>query len=226
VVTPRAAEDTVKPMHGIAMHGDLKYAPGFKHFDYVNPNALKGGTLKLSALRTFDTLNPFTLKGLSGAGSSRPFETLLVSSADEPFSEYGLLAESIETPADRTWVAFNLRPQARFHDGNPVTAEDVVWTFNTLLTKGHPIYRLYYSGVEKAAAEGPRRVRFTFKPGLNRELPLILGQLPVLAKHDWNGKDFEKTTMTAPLGSGPYRVAEVEPGRMTITATAPWRWRR
>ncbi|MFT5539002.1 MAG: microcin C transport system substrate-binding protein [Alphaproteobacteria bacterium] len=213
VETPRAAEGPVLPAHGIAMHGDLKYPPGFKHFNYVNPNAPKGGTLKLSALRTFDTLNPYTLKGLEGAGAGRPFETLLVSSADEPFSEYGLLAESVETPDDRSWVVFNLRPQARFHDGKPVTAEDVVWTFNTLLTKGHPIYRLYYGGVEKVAAEGPHRVRFTFKPGINRELPLILGQLPVLAKHDWDGKDFEKTTMTAPLGSGPYRVAEVEPGR-------------
>ena len=203
----------VERTHAIAMHGDLKYGPDFKHFDYVNPTAPKGGTLKMAGVRTFDTLNPFSLKGVSGAGTSLPFDTLLTASADEPFSEYGLLAQSIEMPADRSWVAFNLRPEARFHDGKPVTAEDVVWTFTTLTTKGHPRFRLYYGGVEKAVAEGPHRVRFTFKPGLNRELPLIIGQLPVLAKHDWEGKEFDRTTMTAPLGSGPYRVAEVEAGR-------------
>ena len=137
----------------------------------------------------------------------------MAASADEPFSEYGLLAESIETPPDRSWVLFNLRKEARFHDGSPVTADDVVWTFNTLMTKGHPRFRLYYGGVAKVEAEGKYRVRFTFKPGLNRELPLILGQLPVLSKRYWQGKDFEKTTMTPPLGSGPYRVGKVEPGR-------------
>lgn len=217
VLVPPAARaqgfDRPEKAHAIAMHGDLRYGPDFKHFDYVNAQAPKGGTLRLSALRTFDTLNPFTLKGVSGAGTTQPFDTLLTSSADEPFSEYGLLAETIETPPDRSWVRFTLRPEARFHDGKPVTAEDVVWTFNTLVTKGHPRFRLYYGGVDKVTAEGPRTVLFAFKPGLNRELPLIVGQMPVLAKHDWDGKDFERTTMTAPLGSGPYRVAEAEPGR-------------
>jgi microcin C transport system substrate-binding protein len=213
VDTVRAADGAVKPMHGIAMHGDLKYPPGFKHFDYVDPNAPKGGTAKRYALRNFDTLNPFTLKGTSVSGASFVFDTLMAASADEAFSEYGLLAESIETPADRSWAAFNLRPQARFHDGTPVTAEDVVWTFNTLMAKGHPLFRHYYGGVATAVAEGPRRVRFNFKPGLNRELPLILGQLSVMSKRYWAGKKFEKTTMVPPLGSGPYRITHVDAGR-------------
>ncbi|MGE0650611.1 MAG: extracellular solute-binding protein [Alphaproteobacteria bacterium] len=208
-----APAPTVTPAHGIAMHGDLKYGPGFAHFDYVNPEAPKGGTLRMAGVRTFDTLNPYTLRGVSAAGSDYVFETLMTASADEPFSEYGLLAETIEVPEDRSWVVFNLRPEARFHDGKPVTAEDVVWTFETLMTKGHPRFRLYWGAVDKATAEGPRRVRFTFKGGVNRELPLIIGQLPVLPKHYWADKDFEKTTMTPLLGSGPYRVSGVDPGR-------------
>ncbi len=214
------------PAHGIAMHGDLKYPAGFSHFDYVNPNAPKGGTIRLAGVRTFDTLNPFTLKGVAAAGSDYIFETLMMSSADEPFSEYGLIAESVETPPDRSWVVFNLRPEARFHDGKPITADDVVWTFNTLTTKGHPRFRLYYAAVAKAVVEGPRRVRFTFKGGVNRELPLIVGQLPVLPRHYWADKDFEKTTMTPPLGSGPYRVAEVDPGRAITLERVPDHWAR
>ncbi|MFM2129372.1 MAG: periplasmic-binding component of superfamily transporter, yejA, partial [Pseudomonadota bacterium] len=215
VAAPAPAQQraTSGPMHGIAMHGDLKYPAGFTHFDYVNPDAPKGGSIRLAGVRTFDSLNPFTLKGVAAAGSNYVFETLMVSSADEPFSEYGLIAQSVETPEDRSWVAFNLRPEARFHDGKPVTAEDVVWSFETLTTRGHPRFRLYYSSVAKATVEGPKRVRFTFKPGVNRELPLIMGQLPVLPRHYWADKDFDRTTLTPPLGSGPYRVAEVDPGR-------------
>ena len=225
MLLPMAAAQA-QPKHGIAMHGDLKYPPGFQQFDYVNPAAPKGGTIRLAGVRTFDTLNPYTLKGVPASGMDFTFETLMVSSADEPFSEYGLLAESIETPDDRSWVVFNLRPQARFNDGKPVTAEDVVWTFETLRAKGHPRFRLYYSSIEKATAETPLRVRFTFKKGVNRELPLIIGQLPVLPKHYWADKDFEKTTMTAPLGSGPYRVAEVDPGRAITFARVENYWGR
>lgn len=217
---------TATPAHGIAMHGDLKYPPGFAHFDYVNPQAPKGGAVRLAGVRTFDTLNPFTLKGVAAAGSNYVFQTLLTPSADEPFSEYGLIAETVETPEDRSWVAFNLRPEARFHDGTPITAEDVVWTFNTLMTKGHPRFRLYYGSVDKAVAESRLRVRFAFKPGVNRELPLIIGQLPVLPRHYWADKDFEKTTMTPPLGSGPYRFAEVDPGRSVTLERVPDHWAR
>jgi microcin C transport system substrate-binding protein len=133
-----------KPVHGLSMYGDLKYPPGFKHFDYVDPNAPKGGLVKLAAIGTFDNLNPFILRGVAAAASLQTFDTLLAPSADEPFSEYGLVAESLEVPDDRSWVIFNLRPEARFHDGSPITADDVVFSLNILKTKGHPQLRFYY----------------------------------------------------------------------------------
>jgi microcin C transport system substrate-binding protein len=202
--------------HGLSMYGDLKYGPGFTHFDYANPNAPKGGDVKLAAVGTFDSLNPFILKGVAATGIGDTFDTLMEGSSDEPFSEYGLIAESVEVPADRSWVAFTLRPEARFHDGSPITADDVIWTFDTLKSKGHPFYRSYYSRVTNAEKLGPRKVRFRFSPGDNRELPLIVGQLPVLSKAYWSTHDFEKTTLEPPLGSGPYRVASVEPGRSIV----------
>jgi microcin C transport system substrate-binding protein len=195
------------------MFGDLKYGPGFKHFDYVNAEAPKGGDVKLAAIGTFDNLNPFILKGVPAAGSGLTYETLMVGSFDEPFSEYGLVAESIEMPADRSWVAFTLRPEARFHDGSAMTVEDVIWTLETLKAKGQPFFRAYYAQVAKAEKAGDRKVKFTFGPGENRELPLIVGQLPVLSRAYWSKRDFEKTTLDPPLGSGPYRVESVEPGR-------------
>jgi microcin C transport system substrate-binding protein len=214
VVAPAAGQPVkAAPAHGLSMYGDLKYGPGFRHFDYVNPRAAKGGSVKLPAIGTFDTLNPFILKGVPAAGLGQVFDTLMVNSADEPFSEYGLVAETVETPPDRSWVVFTLRPQARFHDGTPITVDDVVWTFETLQTKGQPFYRSYYGQVARVEAAGPRRVRFSFKPGVNRELPLILGQMPVLPKAWWAGRDFAKTTLEPPLGSGPYRVVAVDPGR-------------
>src|SRR5216110_3288826 len=209
---PRSAPGA-GPAHGLSIHGDLKYGPGFTQFDYVNPRAPKGGSVTLPAIGTFDNLNPFILKGVPAAGIATTFDTLTVASTDEPSSEYGLVAETVETPADRSWVAFTLRPQARFHDGSPMTVEDVIWTFETLKTKGHPLYRSYYAAVTKAEAAGPRRVRFTFKVAMNRELPLIVGQLPVLSKAWWAGRDFGKTTLEPSLGSGPYRVESFEPGR-------------
>jgi microcin C transport system substrate-binding protein len=199
--------------HGISMHGDLAYGPDFCHFRYADPRAPKGGTVRLAAMGTFDTLNPFILKGVPATGIGQVFDTLMTGSSDEAFSEYGLVAETVETPADRSWVAFTLRARARFHDGSPITVDDVIWTFETLRTKGHPFYRSYYAQVAKVEADGPRRVRFAFKPGVNRELPLILGQLPVLPKAWWASRDFTKTTLEPPLGSGPYRVTSVDPGR-------------
>ncbi len=209
---PGAADD-VTVSHALSMYGDLKYGPDFTHFDYANPQAPKGGAVTVSAVGTFDTLNPFILKGVAAAGIAKIFDTLLDASTDEPFSEYGLVAGSVELPADRAWVIFALRPEARFHDGTPITAADVVWTFDALKTKGHPFYRAYYAKVTAAEALDERRVKFTFAPGDNRELPLIVGQLPVLSKAYWSTHDFTKTTLEPPLGSGPYTVAAVDPGR-------------
>src|SRR5262245_54035203 len=210
--------------HGLSIHGDLKYGPGFKHFAYANPSAPKGGSVTMPATGTFDNLNPFILKGVSAAGIATTFDTLTTQSTDEPASEYGLIAESIETPPDRSWVAFTLRPTVRFHDGSPITVEDVMWTFETLRTKGHPLYRSYYAAVASVEKTGPRTVRFTFKPGDNRELPVIVGQLPVLSKAYWAGRDFAKTTLEPPLGSGPYKVESFEPGRSITYRRVPDYW--
>jgi microcin C transport system substrate-binding protein len=212
----RAADQRAVVSHGLSIYGDLKYGPGFKHFEYADPDAPKGGDVRLAAIGTFDNLNPFILKGVPAAGITQLFETLTASSADEPSSEYGLVAESMEVPPDRSWVTFTLRPEARFHDGSPITAEDVVWTFQTLKTKGHPVYRSYYAQVAKAEVVGPRKVKFTFGPGENRELPVITGQLPVLSKAYWSKRDFEKTTLEPPLGSGPYKVEAVDAGRSIV----------
>ena len=211
-----AVAETVRPVHALAMHGQPKYPAGFHHFDYVNPDAPKGGEIRLAEIGGWDSLNPFIVKGEPPAGADLPFETLMVDSADEAFSAYGLLAESVEVPADRSWVVFNLRPEARWHDSKPVTADDVIFSFDLLKAKGHPRFRFYYAAVAKAEKLGERRVKFSFKPGDNRELPLILGQLPVLPRHYWKGRDFAVTTLDPPLGSGPYKVASFETGR-TIT---------
>ncbi|MDH3472377.1 MAG: extracellular solute-binding protein [Rhodospirillales bacterium] len=215
-VAAGALDPLVRKAHAIAMHGEPKYGPYFPHFDYVNPGAPKGGTIRLAEQGTFDSFNGFIPKGNAAAGLGRLNESLLVSSADEPFTEYGLLAEAVEWPEDRSWVTFTLRPEARWHDGTPVTVEDVIWTFETLTTKGHPSYRFYYGSVARAEKVGERQVKFTFTEAGNRELPLIVGQLEILPKHYWEGRDFEKTTLEPPLGSGPYRIGEFEPGRHLV----------
>jgi microcin C transport system substrate-binding protein len=218
LITPSAswAQGEVKPAHGLAMHGDLKYGPDFQHFDYVNPDAPKGGTVTFSVIGTFDSLNPFIIKGTPAAGIGALFETLTTQSEDEPFSEYGLLAQSIEMPEDRSWVAYTLRPETRWQDGQPVTVDDVIFSLNTLKESGLPFYRAYYKNVLKAEPAGERRVRFTFDNTTNRELPLIIGQMPILPKHYYEKVEFDKTTLTPPLGSGPYRVKSLEPGRNIV----------
>lgn len=213
-----------KPAHGVAMHGSVKYPADFKHFDYVNPEAPKGGEVRLAQIGTFDSLNPFIVKGNKPEEIGNLFATLTAQAADEPFSVYGYLAETIEMPADRSWVAFNLRSIAKFHDGKPVTAEDVVFTFNALKTKGAPFYRLYYAGVAKAEALSPLKVKFTFGREANRELPLILGQMPVLSKAYWAKRKFEETSLEPPVGSGPYRVESVEAGRSIVYRLDPNFW--
>lgn len=212
---PASAQDyTAPPRHGLAIHGDLKYGPDFKHLDYVNPDAPRGGLLTMEASGTFDSFNPFIIRGTPAAGIGLIYDTLLESTFDEASSEYARLAESVEMPEDRSWVAFNLNPAAKWHDGEPVTAEDVVWTFNMLVEKGAPFYAAYYGDVASIEAVTERRVLFKFKEGVvNRELPVILGQLYVLPKHWWADRDFSAPLSEPPLGSGPYKVAGFEFGR-------------
>ena len=199
--------------HAIAMHGEPKYNNNFLNLDYVNPNAPKGGKVVYSSTGTYDTFNPFTLKGTAVAGIGNLYESLTTSTSDEPFTEYGLIAETIEWPDDRSWVAFKIRKEAKWHDGKKITPEDVIWTFNTLIEKGHPFYKYYYGDVVEVKKIDNLTVRFNFKGNTNLELPLILGQLPVLPKHYWENRNFEETTLEIPVGSGPYRIDSFDPGR-------------
>lgn len=214
------AQDAPTPKHGIALHGEPKYPADFKNVDYVNASAPKGGILKQAAIGSFDSLNPFIVKGTPAAGladnfirSGLVYESLMMNSWDEPFSLYGVIAESIEVPEDRSWVAFNLRPEAKWADGKPITADDVVWTFNTLRDKGQPFFKAYYGDVKEVRAESPTRVRYDFAVKGNAELPLIIAEMSILPKHFWEGKTFDQTTLEHPLGSGPYKVSKVDTGR-------------
>jgi len=213
LVTPAAAQAGVTRSHAISMLGTPALPQDFPYFPYVNPSAPKGGQLTLSALGSFDNFNRFIVRGTAASDIGRVYDTLLVRSADEPATAYGHLAQTIEIPDDRMWVAFELRPEARFNDGTPVTAEDVAWTFETLRTQARPYYRQYYADVKDVTVEGPRRVVFHFKSNQNRELPLILGEMPVMPKHWWEGRDFSRPLTDPPLGSGPYRVDNFEFGR-------------
>ena len=201
-------------MHGIAMHGDLKYPKDFKKFDYANENAFKGGKINRFSIGTFDNLNPYILKGVPAYQAGYLFETLMKSSFDEPFSQYGLIAEGVKVPPDRSWVAFKIRKEARFSDGSKVSAKDVKFSFETIMSKGHPTYKTYWGQVDRAEEISENEVKFYFKGEPNPELPLIIGyQLPIFSKKDWKGKDFSKTTLTPPLGSGPYLISDVKAGR-------------
>jgi microcin C transport system substrate-binding protein len=214
VLLSAASLTLAAPKHAQNLYDEPpKYPANFQHFDYVNPDAPKGGTLRQAGFGSFDSLNPFISKGVAADDINLIYDTLTVQSLDEPFTVYGLLAEKIEKADDCSWVRFYLRPEARFHDGQPVTAEDVKFTFDLLMSKGAPMYRGYYAEVERAEVEGPLTVKFVFKHAGNRELPLIVGQLPVLPKHWWAERDFSKGNLEQPLGSGPYKVANVQAGR-------------
>ena len=211
------AAQAQRPAHGMAMHGDMKYGPDAKHLDYVNPDAPKGGELRLPAIGTFDNFNPFIIKGSAAAGLGDLYVPLTVQSLDEPFTEYGQLAETIETPEDRSWVKFTLRPEARWSDGKPITADDVIFTLDILREKGLPFFRAYYGSVAKTEKLSEREVKFSFKEGeTNMELPLILGQMIVLPKHYWEGREFDRTTLEQGVTSGPYRIKSFEPGRYIV----------
>ena len=205
------------PRHGISVFGELKYGPGFAHFDYVNPDAPKGGSIKVTGLETFETINPFILKGGKDAlAEPLLFDTLMARAADEPDSLYALVARSVELAPDRSCVAFDIDPRARFHDGTAVTAEDIAFTFDTLRREGHPQFRILYRDVAEARVEGPLRVKFVFAPGQHRDLPTRLAALPVLSKAYFAKVKFNETSFTAPLASGPYRVETLEPGRSIV----------
>ncbi len=210
------ADGAVTGGHGIALHGKPKYPENFRHFDYLNPGAPKGGSLFLGAGgSTFDNLNPFIIRGTPAGGVVLfAFDRLMKRAEDEPFSYYALVAKSIAVPGDRTWAEFELDERARFHDGSPITVADIVFSFNTLRAKGRPFYRNYFRDVAKVEQTGPRKVRFGFRGGDNRELPLIIaGDLPILPRAYWETRDFERATLDPPLGSGPYRIGNVSPGR-------------
>ncbi|MDH0141679.1 MULTISPECIES: extracellular solute-binding protein [Pseudomonadaceae] len=212
-----------EPRHAITLYDEPpKYPANFQHFDYVNPDAPKGGTLRQQSVGGFDSFNPFIPKG-NAVGVGLIYDSLTYHSPDEPFTEYGLLAERIDKAPDNSYVRFILNPKARFHDGTPVTAEDVIFTFNILLEKGDPMYRHYYADVAQVVAEDKLRVRFDFKHQDNRELPLILGQIQVLPKHWWATRDFSKGDLEPPLGSGPYRIGKVAPGSaVTFERVKDW----
>ena len=214
--TTSAAPPTVsatRRVHALSLLGEPGLPADFAHWPWVNPAAPKGGEIVLGALGSFDSFNPFILRGTAAVGATMLYDTLLKESGDEPNAEYGHLAEAVEVPADNTWIAFELRDAARFHDGRPVTADDVAWTFAALREKGRPFYRAYWGDVERVEVESPRRVVFRFRNGDNRELGLILGQMPVLPRHWWEGRDFARPGLDVPLGSGPYRIERFEAGR-------------
>jgi ABC-type oligopeptide transport system substrate-binding subunit len=214
------------PMHAIAMHGEPRYPAAFAYTDYVNPTAPKGGRFVMARTGTFDSLNPFILRGNRADGLSLTFDTLMTRGLNEPFTLYGLIAESIEVPDDRSWVIFRLRPEARFQDGKPVTVDDVVFSLETLRDRGRPNHHTYYSQVTRIERLGPRAVKFTFGASADRELPLILGLLPVLPRHWFKGRTFDRPSLEAIPGAGPYKVESVSPGRSITYRRDPAYWGR
>ncbi|MGZ5823114.1 MAG: extracellular solute-binding protein [Hyphomicrobium sp.] len=214
-----------EPAHGIALYGTPKEPPGFTHFPYVNADAPKGGRLTMSAYGSFDSTNPLIVRGVAANGI-RDFviESLMARGLDEPFTLYGLIAETVELPADRSSITFRLNPKARFSDGKPITADDVLFSFNLLKEKGRPNHRTYFAKVVKSERLSDRDVRFTFESGGDREIPLILGLLPVLPKHLINPDTYEDTSLEAPIGSGPYRVGKIDPGRSITFERDPNYW--
>jgi peptide/nickel transport system substrate-binding protein len=227
-----SAQERPKPRHAIAMHGEPALAEGFSHLPYANPDAPKGGRFVLGILGSFDSLNPFIVKGLAAQAARQSVigtyvtESLMQRGYGEPFTLYGLLAQSVETDDARSYVTFTLNPAARFSDGKPVTPEDVLFSWNLLREKGRPNHRLYYNKVSKAQAVGNNAVRFDLAGADDRELPLILGLMTVLPKHATNPDTFEETSFEPMVGSGPYVVSEVQPGQGITLKRNPNYWGR
>ena len=219
-----AAEEAASVAHGLSLFGDLKYGPHFAHLEYVNPTAPKGGLLHLATVDTYSTLNPFTLKGTEAAGAGLPFESLLEGSADEADAAYGLIAEGVVLAPDRRSVRFLLRPEARWHDGTPITARDVAFSYEILTSEGHPAYANQLAGVERVETTGDHDVTFHLADPDNRKLPLIVGGLSIVSEAYYRDREFGETTMEPPLGSGVYRVAKVDPGRSVTYERVPDYW--
>ena len=219
-----AASAHARTYHGIAMHGIPRYAAGFRHFDYVRPDAPKDGSLRLAATGSFDSLNPYIITGVPARGLELVFQSLLARSLDEPFSLYSNIARTVEMPTDRSWIIFNLDPRARFHDGSAVTADDVLFSWRVLKEKGRPNTRIYYARVKRAEKLGERRIKFTFGTSGNWEMPLIMGLMPVLSRAYYARVPFDKTSLEPPLGTGPYRVITVQPGRSITYRRDPNYW--
>ncbi len=214
--TPVTANTTLTPpilVHAFSIFGEPKYKENFKQLDYVNAQAPKGGEVKFDFIGTFDTFNQFVSKGVSAQGLGMIYDTLTISVPDDPYSTYGLLAEKIEVPSDKSWVIYHLRANARFSNSEPVTAEDVVFSFNTLIKKGKPFFQYYFSQVEKVEALETKKVKFTFKVKDNRELPLVIGGMPVFPKKVYDNPQFEKADLSLPIGSGPYAIKQFEAGK-------------
>jgi peptide/nickel transport system substrate-binding protein len=226
LLAAQAQMSWAEPRHGIAMYGEPALPPDFVSLPYANPDAPKGGEIIFGEAGSYDSLNPYIVKGSAPAGVALlTVETLLGRSYDEPFTLYGLLAESVDTDDARTYVEFTLREGARFSDGAPVTPEDVLWSFEKLGVEGQPRYAAAWGKIAKSEITGPRSIRFAFNV-VDRELPLILGLRPILQKAQWEGKDFTASTLEAPIGSGPYTVGAFEAGSsITFTKNPDW-WGR
>jgi microcin C transport system substrate-binding protein len=200
----------------IALYGEPKYPANFNHFDYVNPDAPKGGTVHLSGIGSYDSFNPFALRGTSAISIlnlSQTYDALMTQSADEPTTWYPLIAESITYPDDYAWIEYNLNPKARWHDGTPITSEDVVFTYQMMRDHSAPFYRTAFQQAAKIEAEGPHKVRITFRHAGNRRNLTLFGIMAIIPKHYWQGRDFEAPIVTPPLSSGPYEVSKYEVGR-------------
>jgi microcin C transport system substrate-binding protein len=209
-----------KPVHAIAMHGEPLYPTGYTHFGYVNPDAPKGGTLRRAEVGTFDNLNPFLITGRVTPGLQEAliltYDSLMVRGWDEPFTLYGLIAKEVVLPTERNWIEFHLDHDAKFQDGHRITAEDVVFSYESLKAHGRPNQRRIYKLVSKVTTKDNDTVRFEFGPGHDRETALILAGMPVLPKHFWETRDFSKTTLKPTLGSGAYKIKSVDPGRRVM----------
>ncbi|MGD9806546.1 MAG: extracellular solute-binding protein [Hyphomicrobiaceae bacterium] len=224
---PVAAEAPTKARHGIAMHGTPALPADFAQLPYVNPDAPKGGMLRLGELGAYDSLNPFILMGVAPNGIREyVYESLLARSADEPFTLYAHLARSVDMPDDRSSITFHMDPNARFSDGRPVTAEDVLFSWRLLKEKGQPYHRAHYSAVANVTIPASGVVRFDMSEQSNRETPLLIGLMPILPSHKIDPKTFDQTTFAAPIGSGPYKIGVVDPGRSLTFERNPNWWAR